>query len=265
MNTLLIIDPQNDFCNPGDADGNGKGALYVDGADQDMNRLAWFILSNIENINHIAVTLDNHYHNDISHPKFWVNTEGQNPEPFTQISLQDVKDKKWLPLFMPERVEEYLQKLEQQGEYPHLIWPEHCLIGSEGAAIYKPIFDAIATWSAKGRFFQPIMKGQYPFSEHFGAFAAQVIFDDIYDTHLNSELIDQLGRFDTIFVAGEAKSHCVANTIKQLIDYAPGLVGKLVILEDTMSPVAGFEHIADDIYKKAVELGAKIMKSTEVE
>ena len=33
MKALIIVDPQNDFCDK-------NGSLYVDGADDDMNRLA---------------------------------------------------------------------------------------------------------------------------------------------------------------------------------------------------------------------------------
>ena len=34
---LLIIDPQNDFCDP-------NGALFVPGADEDMKRLASMVM-----------------------------------------------------------------------------------------------------------------------------------------------------------------------------------------------------------------------------
>jgi len=258
MNLLLIIDPQNDFCKPADKNGENQGALYVPDADNDMRKLAFWIHANSEKLDHIIVTLDNHFVNDISHPNFWEDENGINPEPFTEISLKDVEEKKWFPTFVPDRAKEYLQRLEAQKEYSHVIWPEHCLVGSEGAAIYKPVFDAINQWARKGSFFQPIMKGEYPFSEHFGAFAAQVIFDDVPDTKVNTNLIDDLGKFENIYLAGEAKSHCVASTIKQLINYAPGLVSKISIIQDTMSDVAGFENSADKIYEEAINLGANI-------
>jgi nicotinamidase-related amidase len=263
MNILLIIDPQNDFCKPADENGLNQGALYVPGAEQDMKRLAYWILANSEEIDHIAVTLDSHFVNDISHPGFWQNENGQHPKPFTQITFDDVQDGKWTPLFVPERAKEYLKRLEQQKDYTHVVWPEHCLVGSEGAAIYKPVFDAINNWSRQGKFFQPIIKGEYPFAEHFGAFAAQVIFDDVPDTKVNDALIDELGEFDNIYIAGEAKSHCVAQTIKQLIYFAPGLVSKLKILTDTMSNVPGFENVADAIYEEAKNLGAKFITTAE--
>jgi nicotinamidase-related amidase len=265
MNLLLIIDPQNDFCNPGDENGVGKGSLYVNGAETDMRNLAWWIRANNDTIDHIAVTLDNHYLNDIAHPNYWEDETGKNPEPFTSITSKDVEEKKWLPLFAYDRTLEYLKKLESYNTYPHTIWSEHCLIGSEGAAIYKPVFEAITQWQKNGTFFQPIMKGAYPFSEHFGAFAAQVMFDDAPETQLNNQLIDEIGTFDNVFLAGEAKSHCVANTLKQIIDYAPGLVEKLIILEDTMSDVTGFENFAQNIYDKAKQLGAKFKTTKDFE
>lgn len=262
MNVLLIIDPQNDFCNHGKENKLGRGALYIDGAEKDMERLASWILDNSSAIDHIIVTLDNHFHNDIAHQNFWVAENGLQPEPFTQITLKDVQEKKWLPQFAYKRTIEYLEKLEKQSDFSHTIWPEHCLIGSVGAAIYKPVFDAIEDWSIDGNFFQPVSKGAYPFSEHFGAFAAQVEFEDVPETSLNQNLLAQLDAFDNIYIAGEARSHCVANTIKQLIDFAPNLLPKVIILEDTMSDVAGFENFAENIYEKAVQLGAK-MDSTQ--
>lgn len=263
MNALLIIDPQNDFCFPGDKNGEGKGALYVPGADQDMIRLSWFIKSNVEKINHIIVTLDQHHYNDISHPGFWKNKNGLNPEPFTQITLQDVLEEKWLPIYELERVKLYLEKLEKNNKFKHTIWPPHCLIGSEGAAIYRPVMDAILYWSKNENYFQPIFKGIYPFSEHFGAFAAEVIFDDVEQTKINYELLDELGQFNAIFIAGEARSHCVASTLEQIITYTPTLLEKIIILEDAMSDVPGFENAANHIYQKALELGAQIKKTED--
>ena len=40
-NALLIIDPQNDFCNPGDAQGNNVGALFVPGLAEAQVRNVW--------------------------------------------------------------------------------------------------------------------------------------------------------------------------------------------------------------------------------
>ncbi len=261
-NLLLIIDPQNDFCRPGNADGQGQGALYVPGAEQDMKQLAVWLQQNQQKIEHIIITLDNHHLNDISHPDFWVNSAGEHPEPFSVIHAEDVEKGIWRSVFDNEKALMYLHKLEQQG-LVHTIWPPHCLIGSEGAAIYQPLFDAIVQWAAQGHYYQTVVKGTYPYTEHFGAFKAQVVFDDVPETQLNTELLDQLEQFDRIFLAGEARSHCVGTSLKQIIDYKPEVVSKITILQDAMSNVPGFEM--EDVYRKAIEMGAKQVKTDEVE
>ena len=62
---LLIIDPQVDFCDP------KVGALYVPGAEHDMNRLAAMIRRLNNKIDDIHVTLDSHHLIHIAHPIFW--------------------------------------------------------------------------------------------------------------------------------------------------------------------------------------------------
>jgi len=256
-NALLIIDPQNSFCNPGDSAGNGRGELYVTGADKDMTILAQWIIANKEGIDFIGVTIDSHQPNDIAHPSFWQDKDGNFPSPFTVISSADVDAGKWTPRFDPKRCLAYLKMLEKQGEFPHVIWPNHCIIGSEGAAIYKPLMDAMILWTVQGKFYQTIAKGTFPFSEHFGAFQAQIPDPDRPETQLNQGLIKTLESYQNVYLAGEAKSHCVANSLKQVMNEAPGLAAKFIILEDCMSNVTGFETIADPIYNKAKSMGVR--------
>ncbi len=257
QNALLIIDPQNSFCNPGENDGLGKGSLYVEGAEKDMERLAAWIRLNIKNIDYIGVTLDLHQPNDIAHPNFWQDKNGNPPAPFTSISATEVEKKIWTARFRPEKCLKYIKELEEQGEYPHIIWPVHCVVGSEGAAIYKPLMQAIEEWTQSGKFFHTVNKGLYPFSEHFGAFHAQIPSDDYPETQLNKELLNTLGEYKNIYISGQAKSHCVANSLKQLLKAAPQLATKIIILEDTMSNVTGFENLATPIYDNAKKMGVR--------
>ena len=256
-NALLIIDPQNDFCNPGNEKGKGRGSLYVEGADKDMERLADWLRKNKEIIDFIGITIDSHQPNDISHPAFWTDKNGNFPAPFTIIKSSDVEEGKWSARFSPGKCLHYLHELENQGEYPHIIWPVHCLIGSEGAAIYRPLMDAITDWTVKGKFYQTVAKGTFPFTEHFGAFRAQIPDPDRPETQLNQALLKTLETYQNIYLAGEAKSHCVANSLKQVLDEAPDLAHKFIILTDAMSNVTGFESLADPIYKKAEEMGVQ--------
>ncbi|MDF1547040.1 MAG: isochorismatase family protein [Bacteroidales bacterium] len=263
-NALLIIDPQNDFCNPGDVNGKGRGSLYVEGAEKDMQRLAKWIKENKESIDFIGITIDSHQPNDISHPNFWMDKDGNFPAPFTPITYKDVEEGKWTARFDPKRSLAYLKELEAQGEYPHLIWPVHCLIGSTGAAIYQPLMDAIIEWTVKGKFYQTVAKGTFPFTEHFGAFRAQVPDPERPETQLNQGLIKTLETYQNIYLAGEAKSHCVANSLKQVLDESPDLAAKFIVIEDAMSNVTGFETLADPIYKRAKQMGVRFT-TTKVE
>lgn len=257
---LFIIDMQNDFILP-------TGTLSVPGAMDDANRLATFILKNKQILNSIFVTLDSHHIMDIAHPTYWVDENDNHPPIFTGMNsnfLQDVKNGKWMPKFFYEQTLNYLEQLYSNGEYQHIIWPEHCIIGTEGAAIVKVVSDAISEWEREGNFKDVILKGTNPLTEHFGAFIANVPMEEYPETQLNINLINILSEFDTIYIAGEAKSHCVAATINQVIKYMPDIANRFIILDDCMSCVVGCDTLADPIFNTAIDVGMKIIKSTDV-
>ena len=253
---LLIIDAQNDFCNP-------KGSLFVQGAEEDNKRLSKWILDNKDGISGISVTLDTHQPIDIAHPAFWQDKNGKFPNPFTIISSKDVEDGVWTPRFRPVESLKYLKDLEAQGEYPHCIWPEHCIGGSWGNGLDENVLNAIKAWTRDGNFYRVVVKGNNPYTEHFGAFEAQIPITGKQETQLNLELIRTLEKYNHVYLAGQAKSHCVANTLKQVMKYAPELAKKFVILEDCMSNVTGFEHIADKIYADAKQLGVRFSTTAQ--
>jgi nicotinamidase-related amidase len=154
--------------------------------------------------------------------------------------------------------------LEQQGEFCHFIWPYHCLIGSRGAAIDDNIMEALIDWTKDGKFYQVVAKGTYPLTEHFGIFRANVPIANRPETQLNQALIDTLERYQNVFLVGQAKSHCVANSLKQAMEEAPNLASKFIILEDCMSDVTGLGHLGDPIYAKAKSLGVRFSKTTDI-
>jgi nicotinamidase/pyrazinamidase len=252
---LFVIDMQNDFCNP-------DGALFVQGAEKDVSRLSNFLKKHIHTIDHICLTLDTHHVVDISHACFWSDSLGNHPAVFTSITYAEALKGNWIPCSRRDEVIEYLRLLEENGEYIHTIWPEHCVWGSSGASIADDLMNVVKEWSRLGQYFDIIVKGTNPFTEHFGAFRANIPLEDSPETQLNLPLIQKLAKFDKILIAGEAKSHCVANTIKQLFDF-PEITDKITILTDCMSDVSGFEHIADQIYRTASDMGAQFTKSTD--
>ncbi|MCS6821543.1 MAG: nicotinamidase [Microscillaceae bacterium] len=257
-NAFLIIDPQYDFCNP-------NGALFVPGAEKDMERLAHFISQNIDKIDYICVTLDSHPINDISHPAFWQDKDGNFPPPFTQITSQDITEGKWTPRFEVEKATKYVQELEAQGKFLHFIWPQHCVIGSRGNAIDDTLFEALQKWAKQtGREYRAEIKGTNPLTEHFGIFMAQIPIPECPETQLNTQLIDALKQYENVFVAGEAKSHCVATSIKQAIDFAPELAQKMIIIEDCMTDVPNLGHLGEPIYTEARQKGIRFAKIQEI-
>lgn len=259
-NALLIIDMQNDFILP-------NAPLSVPGAMDDATRLAKFIVNNGKAIDCISATLDSHHAIDISHPSFWMDKNGTFPAPFTGIAknfLDEVKEGIYTPRFFPKQAIQYLEDLAKQGEFNHTIWPEHCLIGSEGAAIVKVVRDAMSSWERTNqKWIEWVFKGTNPLTEHYGAFRANIEIPGAIETLLNDPLLKTLNEYSNVYFAGEASSHCVANTLKQAMDYIPDLAKKFIILTDCMSPVTGCEHLADSIYEQAKNMGIRFAKSTD--
>lgn len=251
----LIIDPQNDFCDP-------QGALYVGGAEEDMQRLARFVAAISERVGSLHVSMDAHHFADIAHPVWWQDVNSKHPEPFTIITPEDVDQERWRATQAEhqERSATYVHALSGHGRYPLCIWPPHCLIGHPGQNIVPSLAQALDAWEARtGRAVFYAMKGQNPFTEHYSAIRADVPDPADPATDTNRALVEILRRADLVFVAGEAGSHCVANTVRDLVDCwtAQGetnAAAKLVLLTDAISPVGGFENYQDAFLRDMAQL-----------
>jgi len=258
----FIIDPQVSFCDP------AVGELYVNGAEQDMWRLAAFVRRVPQKLDAIHVTLDSHNPFDIAHPLYWKDARGNRPAPFTIISAGDVENGVWMPV-RPGLFEyslEYVTKLEAGGRYPLCIWPPHCLIGSVGQTVIEPLAAALKEWAeARVGLVDFVTKGSNPLTEHYSAIRAEVPDANDPSTQLNTRLIQSLMKADLIVLAGEAGSHCLANTVRDLVGEFgdDSYVRKLVLLEDCTSPVPGFEKYQDDFIADMTARGMKLARSTD--
>jgi len=256
---LCIIDPQNDFCDP-------KGALFVPGADKDMERLAAFINANQQRISEIHCTLDSHQVVHIAHPIFWVNSKGENPKPFTLIGDADVRNGTWRPFHsgLQQHAQNYVDTLNKNGRYVLCIWPPHCLIGSWGHSISPEVSKALIAWETNTiNRVNFITKGSNFLTEHYSGVMADVPDDGDTTTKLNAELIKTLVEADEILITGEALSHCVANTIRDIADnFGDDNIKKFVLLEDTSSNVPGFEKMGQDFVREMVGRGMRLTKTT---
>jgi nicotinamidase-related amidase len=272
---LLLIDPQNDFCDVPDAyrpvdpltGAPVAPALPVAGAHADMLRTAQFISAAGSGLDEITVTLDSHHQVDIAHPTFWQDANGQAVAPFTQITAAQVRLGAYLPRDLPAlpRTLAYLDDLESRGRYVLMVWPVHCEMGTWGHDVHADVRDAYNRWErARLRNVRKVSKGENPWTEHYSAIQAEVPDPQDEHTQLNTALLAALGRADLLFIAGEASSHCVRATTEHIVANLPGgRPGRLVLLTDCMSPVAGFEAQHRAFLDDMRTLGVRLATSTE--
>ena len=261
-NHLLVIDPQVDFCDP-------KGALFVDGADRDIGRLAAFVRQHAPKLADIHVTLDSHQLVHVAHPIFWVDADGNHPKPFTAITAVEVEGKnpqwKTTSPALRQRGIDYVKALASGGRYTLVIWPPHCLIGRPGHNIMPELADAFQEWQQGLRLVRYVTKGSNPLTEHYSAVKADVPDPLDPGTQISTRLIETLQEADQILIAGEALSHCVANTVRDIAaEFGDGQVRKLVLLEDAASSVGSFEKLGEDFVREMTARGMKVAKTTNV-
>ena len=281
---LLIIDPQNDFCDvpapyrPVDplSGATVAPALPVAGAHADMLRTAALIRAAGPALTDITITLDSHHHVDIAHPTFWKKADGRQAgvgaddstvSPFTTITAAQVRAGDYQPrdpAALP-RTLAYLDELESRGRYTLMVWPVHCEIGTWGHGVHADVRAAYNEWEqARLRGVAKVTKGENPWTEHYSAIQAEVPDADDPHTQMNAALMAELDTAHTLFIAGEASSHCVRATTEHIVANLPGArPERLVLLTDCMSPVGGFEaqHAAflDDMRAR----GVRLMTSTD--
>jgi nicotinamidase/pyrazinamidase len=258
---LLVIDPQVDFCDP------KRGALYVPGAEHDMTRLATMITRLQDKLDDIHITLDSHHFVHIAHPIFWKDTHGQHPAVFTRISRTEVEDGVWTPTVpgLYRRALDYVRKLEQNGRYELTIWPPHCLIGSPGHSVFPTLLSALNGWESRFAFVDYVTKGSNILTEHYSAVQADVPDPSDASTQINARLIQTLENADVVAIAGEARTHCLANTVRDIANNFgdDSFISKLVLLTDASSDIPGFETHAQNFMNEMVGRGMQLSTTTE--
>ncbi|WP_293122931.1 isochorismatase [Microcoleus sp. bin38.metabat.b11b12b14.051] len=284
---LLIIDAQNTFCIP-------EFELFVggrsgSGAVDDNLRLCEFIYRNLNVITTIAPTMDTHTAMQIFHPIFWINDAGEHPVPAaTLITLEDVQQGIWKVnpavadniakgeyLALQRQCLHYVQKLSDNGKFPLTIWPYHSMLGGIGHALVSAVEEAIFFHNMV-RNSQALfeIKGSNPLTENYSVLQPEVLDspDGFAIDKKNAELIDKLLNFDAVIIAGQAKSHCVAWTIDDLLTEIlardPQLARKVYLLEDCTSPVVvpgvvDFTEQADVAFQRFAQAGMNLVKSTQ--
>jgi nicotinamidase-related amidase len=268
---LLVIDPQYDFCYEGTGIFKEKrGALYVDGAHDDICRLSLMIHKMGTKINQIHVSLDAHFLITASHPGMWKNKEGTHPAPYTVITRQDIMDKKWMPIY-PEYEQWFLyytSELEKDNRYELRIWPPHCLIGDIGQTVDPFLTESLRRWQESAvQNIHFVCKGSSIYTEHHSAFKAAVVYPGDKSTQLNKKWIMDIEENDTILLAGEALLHCLKTSLEDLIEgfESKRSAQKIILLEDATSAVPLPEHeaLSKEFIDKMKSMGVKTAKTTD--
>ena len=282
---LLLVDVQNTFCTPGFelfvAGRSGTGAL------EDNTRLCEFLYRNLPSLTQVVATLDTHQAFQIFHAPFLVNPEGRHPDPFTLVSVEDVTSGHWRvdelaaetlgvdPGYAQEHLIAYTRALAEGEKYDLTVWPFHAMLGGIGHALVSAVEEAVFFHTAARRS-QPLFeaKGQNALTEHYSALGPEVLADaegEPLGTR-NTALIERLLTYDAVIIAGQAKSHCVAWTVDDLIRDPTvrerGLLGRLYLLEDCTSPVVvpgavDYTDDADAAFARFAEAGVHVVRSTE--
>jgi nicotinamidase/pyrazinamidase len=260
---LLIIDMQTDFC-------HDQGSLNVPGALGDIRRLVEFIYRHAEHLTSLICTLDSHLPFQIFHPHWWADSSGAHPAPFTLISAADIEAGRWRPLVAPEYSRQYVRQLEAQAKKVLTIWPYHVLMGGLGNALDPELWSAVM-WHGLARKSQPAfwIKGTVPQTENYSAIQPEILVPDHPQGGRNGALVNALAAADYVLVAGEAESHCVLETLEDLVEAwrgQPQRLERLYVLRDCMSPVVhpavDFHALALEQFKRFEAQGVRFVDST---
>jgi len=290
---LLLIDVQNTFCIPG-------FELFVPGAVADNQRLVTFLYRNLPHITQIAVTLDTHRAVQIFHAPFWIRgtgpvsqpafdvPEGAHPRPNTIITADEVRRGAWRvnpavagslgwPSDLLQRhALHYVERLEQQGRFALTIWPYHAMLGGIGHALVSAVEEAVFYHTvARDSQADFQLKGENPLTENYSALGPEVMEGpDGLDIGAgrNSAFLEKLLQFDAVIIAGQAKSHCVAWTVADLLAEIqkrdPALARRVYLLEDCCSPVVipgvvDFTESANEAFRRFAEAGMHRVRSDQ--
>jgi nicotinamidase-related amidase len=281
---LIAVDMQNTFCIPGFelfvAGRDGRGAVG------DVCRLCEFIYRNLGAITAIAPTMDTHQAFQIFHPVFWVDDRGEHPAPYTSITVEDVRSGRWRVnpavaaslhydlAWLQRAALHYVTSLQRGGKYDLTIWPYHALLGGIGHALVSSLEEAIF-FHGMVRDTQPIfqVKGDNPLTENYSVLQPEVLVgpDGERLAEPNRAFMQELLGYDAVILAGEAKSHCLAWTIHDLLSHireqSPDLVKKVYLLEDCSSPVVipgviDYTEQADAAFAEFAAAGMHVVRST---
>jgi nicotinamidase-related amidase len=253
------------------------------GAVDDSRRLCCFIYENLARISQVIPSLDTHSPIQIFHSIFLVDQDGRHPRPYTVVSREDIEQGLWridpnvcaeLQIDLDDgeqHILHYTRKLEDGGKYAWTIWPYHALLGGIGHALVSSVEEAIFFHSI-ARTAQPcfVAKGSHPLTESYSILGPEVQTDakgEVLESRSES-FAETLSGLDMLIAAGQAKSHCLAWTVEDLLVTGGVQASRIYLLEDCTSPVVvpgliDYTEEAADAFRRFEEQGVHLVKSTD--
>lgn len=263
------IDAQIAFCSP-------AASMFVPGAVDDCRRTLAWLYGNLARITRLFFSLDTHHVFQIFHPAWWIDERGAHPAPFTPITARDVRAGRYRAVTRAAESAEYVEKLEAGGRYALTIWPYHALAGGVDHALEPALMEA-AIFHSLVRSAQPRFerKGARALTERYSVLSPEV--RELGGRSLGAfaaPLFDALMRFDRVYVFGQAKSHCVLATLRDMRERIaavdPRWMSKVWILEDATSPVPApvspaldFPRLADEGFAELRAAGMNLARTTD--
>ncbi len=267
------IDVQVAFCTPG-------ASLFVPGAVEDTQRTLTWLYRNLAQLTGLYFSMDTHRVFQIFHPAWWIDEAGNHPAPMTPIYAEEVRSGKWRPVVHPKESHEYCKKLEASGKYVLTIWPFHALLGGLSHALVPAMMEAALFHSlVRKRQTHFETKGTNALTENYSVLSPEV--KELAGQTVgafNAPFMRMLMENDRVYVFGQAKSHCVLETLNDIREYIqktdPSLAQRIYILEDAMSPVPpppvsplpphlDFPRLADEAVERFRNAGMNVVKTTD--
>ena len=231
--------------------------------------------------------MDTHQTMQIFHSIFLVNDKGEHPEPYTLITLEDIEQGRWKcnpevsaslnidETYAQEYLRHYTRQLKKGGKYDLTIWPYHAMLGGIGHALVSAVEEA-TFFHGIARHSQPDfqVKGENPLTENYSVLSPEVLEDALGEqiAGKNVGFIKKLLEFDAVVIAGQAKSHCVAWTIDDLLREIQlsdkRLAEKVYLLEDCSSPIVipgviDYTEEANAAFQRFADAGMHVVRSTD--
>ncbi|MBU8897736.1 nicotinamidase [Corallococcus sp. H22C18031201] len=267
------IDAQVAFCTPG-------ASLFVPGAVEDTQRTLRWLHGHLDRLTALVFSLDTHRAFQIFHPAWWRDARGLPPPALTVITADAVRSGVWTATRHPEESLAYCERLEASGRYVLTIWPYHALLGGQSHGLVPAMYEA-SLFHALVRdtptHFE--LKGEHPLTENYSVLAPEVT--EVRGQKVgefNTRLFEHLMSFERVYVFGQAKSHCVLSTLRDLQQHIeqtdPSKMGRIHILEDAMSPVPAppleplppaldFPRVADAAVRDFARAGMRVVRTTD--